>query len=147
MKENTRLIINRVLSILSGVIAGAIVIGILERVSLSMHPMPEGLDPTDRVALSNYIAGLPLSAFLTILMTHAMGALAGGFVASKLAKIQKRSAAMFAGLILLVAGVLNLVSIPHPLWFSIADVIVYTPFALLGNEIRKLIFKKESEIV
>ncbi|GLR15571.1 hypothetical protein [Portibacter lacus] len=140
MKETTKLIVNRIFSILSGVVAGAIVIGILERVSNSMHPYPENLDPTDLDAVANHISSLPMSAFITVLFAHAIGALVGGFIASKMAKVQKRSAALFVGLILLVAGVLNLVSIPHPLWFSIADVIIYTPFALLGNEVRKLIF-------
>ena len=140
MKETTKLIVNRIFSILSGVVAGAIVIGILERVSNSMHPYPENLDPIDLDAVANHISSLPMSAFITVLFAHAIGALVGGFIASKMAKVQKRSAALFVGLILLVAGVLNLVSIPHPLWFSIADVIIYTPFALLGNEVRKLIF-------
>lgn len=136
MNETTKLIINRIFAILTGVVAGAIVIGLLETMSNNMHPFPEGLDFTDKAILADHISGLPTSAFVLVLFAHALGAFVGGFVASKMAKVQKKGAAMFTGFILLLAGVLNLISIPHPLWFSIVDIIIYTPMALIGNAAR-----------
>lgn len=140
MKETRKLIINRIFSILSGVIAGAIVMGIGEMISHTIYPMPEDLDQSDLQALKDYISALPIGAFIAVLVAHALGSLAGGLVASKMAKVQKRSAALFAGLILLLAGVLNLISIPHPLWFSIADIALYTPMAILGYYLMKKLF-------
>jgi hypothetical protein len=141
MGETTKLIANRIFAILTGVVAGAIVIGLLEMVSHSMHPLPEGLDTTNPEAFRDYIMGLPFTAFLFLLIAHGVGAMAGGFIASKMASVQKRGAALFVGFILVLAGVLNLLTIPHPLWFSIADVLIYTPMALLGDKIRASIFK------
>jgi len=136
MSETTKLIVNRLFSILTGVVVGALVIGLLEMADHKINPMPEGLDLSDPNALKAYIAGLPISAFISILLSHGIGALAGGFVASKMAKVQKRGAAMFVGLILVVAAVLNLMAVPHPTWFSVADILVYTPMALAGNYVR-----------
>lgn len=142
MKETTKLVINRVLSILTGVIAGALVIGIGEMIIHSFQPMQEGLDQSDPETLKNHLTNLPKSVFIGILFAHALGAFVAGFVASQMAKIQKKSAALFTGLILLLAGVLNLVSIPHPLWFSIADVLIYTPLAIIGYYAMNSIFNK-----
>lgn len=140
MKKTTKLVINRVLSILTGVIAGALVIGLGEMLSNSMFPMPEDFDFTNREALIEHISAMPITAFFSVLIAHAFGALVGGFVASKMAQVQKKGAATFTGLILLLAGLLNLVSIPHPLWFSIVDIILYTPMAILGYYLMKKIF-------
>jgi hypothetical protein len=140
MGETTKLIVNRLFSILTGVVAGALIIGLLEMVSHSMHPIPTDLDTSNPDAFKDYVLGLPQSAFIFLLLAHGIGALAGGFIASRMARVQKRGAAMFVGLILVLAGLLNLMAIPHPLWFSIADVIIYTPMALLGDKLRESIF-------
>ncbi|WP_235299442.1 hypothetical protein [Portibacter marinus] len=140
MKETTKLILNRIFAILTGVVAGAIVMGMLEMISNSMYPFPTGADLSDPAVIKEHISTLPISAFLIVLTAHAIGALTGGFVASKMAKVEKRGAALYTGLILLLAGVLNLISIPHPLWFSIVDVILFTPMALLGNMLRSKIW-------
>ena len=143
MKKTTKLVVNRILSILTGVIAGALVIGVVEMFSNSMFPMPSDIDYSDREALVEHISTLPITAFIIVLIAHAFGALVGGFIASKMAKVQKKGAATFTGLILLLAGVLNLVSIPHPLWFSIIDIILYTPMAILGYYLMKKIFNSD----
>ena len=140
MNSTTKLILNRIFAILTGVVAGAIVMGLLETLSNKLHPLPEGLDPINTEALADHISSLPITAFLLVLIAHALGALTGGFVASKMAKVEKKGTAMYTGLILLLAGVLNLIAVPHPLWFSIIDVIQFTPMALLGNFIRKSIW-------
>lgn len=143
MGETSKLIFNRIFSILTGLVAGAIVIGLLEMVNHTMYPLPDGLDAANRDVFKDYIMTLPLTAFLFLLVAHGVGAMVGGFVASKMAQVQKRGAAMFVGFILVLAGVLNLLSVPHPLWFSIADVLIYTPMALVGNELRASIFKTQ----
>lgn len=140
MKETTRLIINRIFAILSGVIGGAIVTGLGEMLSHRVHPMPEGIDTSDRAQLTEYISSLPTNAMVYILLAHAAGAIVAGIIASRMAKIQKRSAALFAGLILLLAAVLNLINIPHPMWFMVADVLLYVPMAISGYYIMNAIF-------
>ena len=140
MSETIKLIVNRLFSILTGVVGGALVIGLLEMVSHRMNPLPDGFDFTDKAALTDHIANMPLSVFLFLLLAHGIGALVGGFIASKMAKVQKRGAAMFVGLILVLAGLLNLMAIPHPIWFSVSDILIYTPMALAGNLLRSKIW-------
>jgi hypothetical protein len=141
MTENTRLIINRILSILTGVIVGVIVISIIEMISSSMYPFPENVDTKDRDIFNVYMSNLPKLAFIIVLLGHALGALAAGFIASKMARIQKKSAAVFSGLILLVATILNIVSFYHPIWFSVIDVVLYVPMALVGFNIQSRIWE------
>ncbi len=143
MKENTQLIINRILSILSGVIAGVIIISIFELISNKMFPLPEGFDFKDKEAFKVHLDSLPSAAFALVLIGHGIGALVGGFVASKMGKVQKRSGALFVGLILMFAALLNLLSIPHPLWFSIINVLIYYPMAFLGYYIYTQIIEQK----
>jgi hypothetical protein len=68
-----------------------------------------------------------------ILLAYAAGSFAGGLVASLIAGIQQPKAAVIVGSILLVAGIMNIVSIPgHPLWFIIVGCLLYIPFSYLG---------------
>jgi len=49
---------------------------------------------------------------------------------------------IFGGLFLGVT-IINLFAIPHPLWFSIVDIIVILPFTFLGLSITNRYLKKE----
>ena len=37
------------------------------------------------------------------------------------------------GLLFLLAGIANLMMIPHPVWFAVMDVLLYLPMALTGS--------------
>jgi uncharacterized membrane protein YccC len=43
--------------------------------------------------------------------------------------------ALFVGGILTALGVMNIVSIPHPLWFAVASTLLYIPCSLLGSRL------------
>ena len=43
--------------------------------------------------------------------------------------------ALLPALTFLIAGIMNLVAIPHPLWFSIVSLLVFLPAAWLGGRI------------
>ena len=144
MKEKTRLVVNRLFSVLSGVIAGILVISLFESISMNMHPFPDGLDSTNRTDFISYINTLPSSAFILVLSGHALGGLLGGFVTSKMAKIQKLGAAIYTGLILLAATVLNLLGFPHPIWFSVIDIILPVTMAWLGFKIQAQLFNSKA---
>jgi hypothetical protein len=72
---------------------------------------------------------------LLVLLAYATGAFGAGYVAAKTAKDQQMLMALIAGFILLIFGVVNLMEIPHPLWFAIASLILYLPIAWLGSKL------------
>jgi hypothetical protein len=64
-----------------------------------------------------------------MLVAHLIGALLGGWVVGRFTG-SMATVLVVAGL-MMIAGVANLFSIPHPAWFWI-DAFVYVPAAMLG---------------
>ena len=106
-----------VLSVVVGVIVASVLILIVELVGHSMFPPPAGLDPNDPA----FIANIPVSAKIAVVIAWFVGALGGGVVASVIAKRWAPSAWVVAGTVLLLAGV-TMLQFPHPLWMMLGAV-------------------------
>lgn len=121
-----------VLAVLGGVLAGVVGVTFVEALSSFLYPLPPGLNTNDRAAMSAHIAGLPAGAFAMVLAAHATGSFLGGAVCAFISRRKAYDKALIIGLLLMVAGILTLLAMPHPLWFALADVMLYVPFAFLG---------------
>ncbi len=111
---------------------GGAIIAIIQLVSHTLYPVPEGLDLADELAMEKHIASLPIGAFLMVLLSYALGALAAGFTSAKLSKPHGRVPALICGVVLTILGLINLLMIPHPIWFWLAALSVFIPFSYLG---------------
>ena len=65
-------------------------------------------------------------------MAHAGGSLVSGFVASLIARRAWYKAAAGMGMLWMCGGLFMLTVLPCPVWFAVADIILYVPAALLG---------------
>lgn len=122
-------------SLLAVVVGAVIAFGLIaavQLVSTRMYPMPAGLDPANREAMSNYIATLPVGAFLMVLLSYALGGLGGGFAAAKLAPKARFTHAGVIAILLIAASALNLMSFSHPVWFWVANIAVVLVFPRVG---------------
>ena len=122
---------NFVAVIIGLTVAGAIV-WTIEMANYNMHPLPPGLDVTDKEAMTEYIKTLPAMAYVMVVLAHIFGSIGGAWVASIVAASHERKISIGIGLFLLVMGAINLLMIPHPAWFMVIDLLVYIPGALLG---------------
>jgi len=87
-------------------------------------------------AFATFIANLPLSAWLMLLFAHATGTMIAGFIATLFSGETRPTTAISIGTIMLCLAIINLISITsHPVWFQIAEVIIYIPAAILGFRI------------
>lgn len=120
-----------VLGVLAGVVAGFATVFLIELVSGKLFPMPAGLDPTDAAAMKAYVAGLPAGAFALVLAALALGATDAAWIAARVAE-RRRLAGWIAGGIFLAVTLVNVVSIPHPLWFTVASLVLAAGGAGLG---------------
>lgn len=123
----------RVAGILIGLIAGVITIGVVEGISSLIHPMPEGLDWNDKKARGEWVMSLPFSAYLMILLAHAGGAFVAAMVCQLIVRDRWVAAWVGLGVFLLLGGLVNFVSIPHPMWVAVSDLLLYVPSAVLGG--------------
>lgn len=105
-------------AVLLGVVIGATIVFIVERLGHVFFPAPPGFDPSSPSA----IAALPLAAKLSVLVAWFAGALGGGALAALIARRWAPAAWVVAMTILLLAGT-SLAAIAHPLWMAIGAVL------------------------
>jgi hypothetical protein len=111
------------------------IIFVIEGLSSRMYPPPPALNLRDSVAIRAWIKSLPIGAFLLVLAAYACGSLAGGAIATLVSGRRKLRVGLTVGLILTVAGVLNLLDVPHPAWFALVSTATYLPFAFVGSRL------------
>lgn len=106
------------LAILAGVIAGALVVALVEGANVILFPPPAGLDYGNPEALGAYTATLPFAAFAVVGAAWILGALAGGAVAGWLNGRKADVEGGIVGFILAVASAMNLMDprMKHPDW-------------------------------
>src|SRR5262245_2127165 len=108
------------LALLAGLVVAALLIGAIEMVSVVVYQVP-----TDPEAVKAALPNLPLGAFLMVLVAHAAGTAAGAVVTALLAGRAPLRHGVLFGVVQLAAGVGNLCSVEHPLWFAVVDVLVF----------------------
>lgn len=121
-----------IMAILGGVLAGVVAVTAIEMISYYRYPFPPGLDVNDREAMRAHLAAQPPGAYLLVLAAHAVGSFVGGAVTAIVSRRKAYDRALVIGLLLMVAGMMTLLSMPHPTWFALADVVLYVPLALVG---------------
>ena len=126
--------IRKILALLLGGIAGSVFNMALVTLSQAMYPLPEGLDPNDFEAFRTHVEanGMPIGALLIVLVAHAGGSLVSGVVCGLIAGRSWYAAAAALGILWMCGGIAMLVMLPVPIWFAVADVLLYVPAALLG---------------
>ena len=121
------------LGLFSGLTAGFIVVALVESLASTMYTRPAELDFGNREAVRTFVDTLPASAFLMVLAAHIMGVFTAGMTSVLVIGKRWFLGPAFLGLLMLIAGIFNLILIPHPAWFGILDLMVYVPTAIIGG--------------
>jgi hypothetical protein len=126
-------------AIMLGLLAGFLLIMSLEMSGARAFPLPAGIDPTNREQMTAAMADgrIPVGAMVMVIAAYAAGSLAGGWMAARLAPTLKVRHALIVGAILTLMGLLNLASIPHPVWMQVATAMVFLPLAYLGGRLAE----------
>ena len=127
-----------VLAVVAGLIVSMLIITGLELLSGVIFPLPEGADPRDMEWLRNNMNSIPTGTLIIVAFAHLAGIIGGMFVATLISKT-KMLPAYIVGALMLVATVVNLFMIPHPIWFKVTDV----AGALVGLGIGKMLSIKK----
>ena len=115
--------------VIGSVIIGAVIIFLVEALGHMIYPPPEGIDFNDSEAMKSVVSNLPVGALLFVVIAYALGSFGGGFASVLISKQQNTTLPIIIGIILMIFGIINLFLIPHPVWFMIANLLVYIPFA------------------
>ncbi len=132
--------LRRFLGVIVGLAVGFVAVLLVEGLSLLFYPFPSGLDMSDVEAMRRHVENLPAGALVFVVVAHIAGSFAGAFACAAMVRHKWITGSLLIGILLLVGGLVNLFRIPHPIWFAIADVIVYIPFSLLGGRVGLRLF-------
>ncbi len=123
-----------ILAIVAGVFAGSLVNIVLVNIGPMVVPLPEGADVSTMEKLQESMALFTPANFLFPFLGHALGTLAGAFVAAKLAASHSMKIALGIGLFFLVGGIAAMQMLGGPAWFLVTDLVVsYIPMGYLGG--------------
>lgn len=126
-------ILRNILAIIGGLLIGGIVNGGIIMISGSIIPPPAGADITTTEGLKASMHLFTPINFLMPFLAHAIGTLVGAFIAAHIAATKKMIFALIIGALFLVGGIMMVVEVPSPTWFSIIDIIgSYIPMAWVG---------------
>ncbi|PCJ82266.1 MAG: hypothetical protein COA49_01860 [Bacteroidetes bacterium] len=128
--------LRNIVSVIIGIAVGGLVVFLIERSGHEMFSVYSNVpDIGEKEAFSTFVGNLPIKAFLLLLLAHSLGTVIAAFIATLLSGLSRPIPAITIGVLMLSAGVINLISIPHPVWYQISEIILYFPAALLGYKL------------
>jgi hypothetical protein len=128
-------IVRNILAALAGVVVGGVVNMILVSIGPYVVPLPEGADVSTMEKLRDSMALFTPVNFVFPFLAHAIGTLAGAFVAARVAasNTAKFEIGIGIGVFFLIGGIAAVVMLGGPLWFKVLDLVVaYIPMSYLG---------------
>ena len=113
----------KIIAVVLGVVVAVVLIIAIEALGHAVYPVPEGLDISNTEAMQAYVTGLPIGALLFVMGAWLVATLGGGLLACFIARETPLVYAAIVGGLVLLGTIINLMSIPHPTWFSITSVL------------------------
>ncbi|MEQ1595175.1 MAG: hypothetical protein ABL985_08745 [Casimicrobium sp.] len=121
-------------AIVLGLVVGSVVNMALITASGKVIAPPVGADVATMEGLKASMHLFEPKHFLFPFLAHALGALAGAFVAALLAPNRSLVPPMVVGALFLAGGIANVIMLPSPMWFTLVDLLLaYLPTAWLGR--------------
>ena len=126
--KNTKVIFGT----LVGAMAGIALVALGEYLIGKMFHLPEGTNMDDKKAMAAAIASMPATAFILLLVNYGIASAIAGAVGTLVSGKTSKLPALIAGGILTAAGLMNILSIPQPIWFDVINLAEYIPCAYAG---------------
>ena len=127
-------IARNVLALIVGFVIGSVVNLGLVNIGASVVPLPEGADVSTMEGLRESMEVFTPVNFIFPFLAHALGSLAGAFVAAKLAASHHMKFALGIGVGFLIGGITMVIMCGGPVWFITSDLLLaYLPMGFLGG--------------
>ncbi|HNW72368.1 MAG: hypothetical protein PHP04_12885 [Bacteroidales bacterium] len=134
-------IIRNILAVVAGIVAGSAVNMGLVMLGGAVIAAPAGADVTTTEGLKASMHLFTPVNFLFPFLAHAVGTFIGSLVAALISTNHKMVYALVVSVWFLAGGIINVVILPSPLWFTLADLILaYIPMGYLAG--RLIVGKK-----
>lgn len=133
---------------IAGVILG-MVVGMAANMAViafswTIYPLPEGLDMNDSEALAAFIGTLPAGAFALAMLAHLAQAGLGGWVAARVSSSGPVRQALIVGFLSSLGGLINLLTIPGPMWMWIELPLYFVVAWAAGRQVARALEASEA---
>ncbi|QPQ54490.1 hypothetical protein IC614_09090 [Allosphingosinicella flava] len=107
--------------LVAGLLIGFVIALAATIVAVLLFPFPDGFNPKSQADLANYYLNAPIATLGAIVAGRFLGALGGGWAAVAIGG--RGWLAWVIGVILALYLLVEMSSIPHPLWMQIAGIV------------------------
>ena len=136
-------LLKNIIAVIAGIFIGSAVNMAIIMISSSIIPPPHGADVTTMEGLTVSMHLFEPKHFLMPFLAHAIGTFVGAIIAYLVATNNKMKFAFMIGVAFLIGGIMNVVLLPSPLWFTIIDLgLAYIPMAYLAGKIAEIMRRK-----
>jgi len=90
-------------------------------ISGSVIPLPAGADVTTMEGLLEAMHLFEPKHLLMPFLAHALGTFIGAVLVAKIATNHKMKFALAIGCFFLIGGIINVILLPSPVWFTLTD--------------------------
>jgi len=112
-------------------ILGGLISYLFEQIGYLVYDKP---DISAKEIFEEYIITAPESVFAWLLLSHSFGAMTTGFVLGRFLANNSLFLYKVAALFWMFYGMLSILYVPHPIWFTISDLCIYFPMVFLGHQ-------------
>lgn len=129
-------IFKNTLAVIIGLFVGSVVNMAIILMSGSVIPPPKGADVTTMEGLKATMHLFEPRHFIFPFLAHAIGTFAGAATTAVIAANRKTELALAIGAFFLIGGIVNVCTLPSPIWYNIIDVVfAYLPMAHLAKKV------------
>lgn len=121
-----------VLPVVVGAMGAMMVMALGEYFIGKQYPLPINVDITNKTLLEAAIRDMPTNAFVLLLINYTVSSFIGGLAAALISGRTVLRPSIIVGVVLTLAGMYNVLTLRHPLWFTIVNLFIYIPFAYFG---------------
>ena len=125
----------KILAVVFGIVIALVLIIAIEALGQVVYPPPDGLDLTDPETLQAYIMEAPIGALMFVMEACLVATLVGSLLACFIARKTPLVYSAIVGGLVLLGTIINLMSIPHPRWFSITSVVAIIATIFLSGRL------------
>ena len=106
----------RIIAMLAAVFSGSSIMILGQYLAHFVYPAPEGMDYNNPEQVSAYMRTFPGYVFAIMILAHQLGTFVAAFVSARVDSPNARKNALMIGVIFMMGGMMNLQTLPHPIW-------------------------------